>query len=316
MTRPVSKGKLSELRILESRLKSNVQRGAVNDAEQTVKEICRIFKDDPNHARVLEAKLWYFECLFDANHIATAESGFVSIRRNANANTRSKLEATLFQGLCLLRRKKVSEAKQLIRLVFRRLGSIRSKKTRFLLERRIIERLEDESILTELIGINEGPLNPDKIHADAVVLLQTKSEQEILELMASALPPRAIFLLQDMRSDAILQLPQSDWKQLPAANAATMPLSLGKRIAALVKRIGWRTVCDEESPLYQLWSSKAPEVFSAGFFAKALCESFQHWEIQIPAIVTGVTAIVMKYSAHEFCAWAKPTSIMETRRKS
>jgi hypothetical protein len=64
-----------------------------------------------------------------------------------------------------------------------------------------------------------------------------------------------------------------------------------------------------------LWSKKAPEVYTGGYFATAVLTAFQNWHIGLPLVAAGVAAIAMKYAAVEFCDWTRPESIMETRRK-
>jgi|SRR5882724_917532 len=316
MHRAINIGDREKLRGLERRLKTATSHGRMSVAEEVLKEICQIFAVQNAHPRLLEAKLWYFEALLDNNHPASAESGFVGIRQKAKKNTRLNLEATFLEGVCLLRQKKIEQAKKLFRAVLLNLRKIKSVKSRQLLEKRIIERIEEESILTHLVGTHESALIADKVHEQAVTLIQTKSEDEILELIGRSLPSGAVQLMLDLRRDAILQLPSSDIKCLPSPTEAAKPINLGRRIWTVLKRIGWKTLCDPESPIFKLWSTKVPEIYSASFFAKALCDAFEHRRIEIPAIVAGVAAIAMKYSAHEFCDRAKPPSIMEVRRKT
>lgn len=316
MHRPINVGNLQKLHEFERRLKTAASHGQISIAEGVLKDICRLFADQNAHPRLLEAKLWYFEALLDNNHPALAESGFVGICQKAKQNTRLHLEASFLKGVCLLRQKKIEQAKRIFRAVLLDLRKVKSIKSRQLLEKRIIERIEEEAILTQLVETHEGALIADTVHDQAVALIQTKSEDEILELIGTLLPGAAVQLMLDLRRDAILQLPSSDIQCLPSSTEAVKPLNLGRRAWTVLKRIGWKTLCDPESPIFKMWSTKLPEIFTASFFAKALCDAFTHWRIEIPAIVAGVVAIAMKYSAQEFCARTKPDSIMEVRRKT
>ncbi len=313
---PLSTDELRRFRILLANLKRAASFGRITEAEEVLKDIIRLFEKRYAHPKLLEAKLWYFECLLDNNHASSAESGFIGIRRKANPNTLLHLEATFLGGVSLLRQKKIELAKQSFREVLKRVSRIQSPSSRQRHERRFIERIEEEGILCETIGTYEGELKPDRVHEQAVLLIQQgKSDDEIFELMGSALPTRAVQLLLELRGDAILQLPAADQKLLPRPSEAAKPLNLGKRASAFVKRVSWKVICDQDSPIYQVWSSKLPELYTAGTLTKSLCDAFAHWDIHIPVLVGGVAAIALKYSAQDFCEQTKPASIMELRGK-
>jgi hypothetical protein len=250
----------------------------------------------------------------DANNTALAESGFHGIRRKAHKKKRLRIEATFFLGICYLRQKKLQEAKTVLRIVLSALNQEKSSKTRQFLQKRIIERIEEESILTELIGVEDGTLRKEDIHNEAVKLVQ-KTEDELFELLGRNIPYRAFALLQDVRNDAILHLSIADRKLLPPAGYATQERQVGKRAFEALKRVGWNTLCDPKSPIYKLWSQKMPQVYTGGYFAAAVFTAFQDWHIGLPFLAAGLAAIAMKYAATEFCDLTRPESIMETRRK-
>jgi hypothetical protein len=315
MANPIKPEHLKQLRPLELGLQRAVRGGDVAAAEEALKRIQALLSPYGFHHRLLESRLWYFEGLLDANHVSVAESGFVGIRKRASRHTRLHIEASFFLAICYLRQKETQKAKSLIRQVLAELNKIQSAETRQLFQKRIIERLEEEAILTHLIGADEGPLREKEIHEHAIKLIQSKSEDEILELLARNIPQPAFALLLDVRDDAILQLPTPDRKLLPASGKPTPVLRIGQRTFAVLKRIGWKTLCDSNSPLFKLWSKKMPEVYSAAYFAGAVTKSFSDWRIGLPLLAAGVVAIAMKYSAQEFCECARPEWVMETRRK-
>src|SRR5206468_1218757 len=96
-------------------------------------------------------------------------------------NTRLYVEASFFLGVCLLRRKKVKDAKALFRGVLGELNKVKSDRTRRVLQKRIVERVEEEAVLAGLTGVEEGILNPAKIHEEAIRLIQ-KPEDEVFEI--------------------------------------------------------------------------------------------------------------------------------------
>jgi hypothetical protein len=313
--RSISPAHLSDLRPLEQELRLACKHGADDSAATALKKIQSLLKEyGPAHPRLLEARLWYFECLLNRDHVAVAESGFTGIRAKANRDTRLHLEATFLLGVCLLRQRHKDKAKEHFRYVLLHINKIPSAKGRRLLQRTVIEHIEEESLLTELIGTDDDKIVPAKIEAQTILLV-TKHEEEIYEAIASALPGKAVYLLQEIRSDAVLQLPSTDRLALPAPEQATQPINLGRRAGSVLKKIAWRAICGSDSPIFQLWSSKAPEIFSAGTLVNAVSTAFHDMRIGIPTLVAGVAAIAMKSSASVFCDWAKPEPIMGARRK-
>ena len=269
-----------------------------------------LFAPDRTHHRLLRAKLWAFEACLDENRLQYAETGFTGIRKLAAQNTRLYLEATAFLGICHLRQKRITEAKSLIREVIQSVDNIKSEKRRHQFYKRFVERIEEECVLAELIGKGDADLDPKAIHERAVLLLQQNDQQELTKLIGNLIPSSGILLLRDVRNYSILQLPASEQKLLPAPEVAEQPRNLGKRALAVLKRIAWRTICDPDSTIYKAWSKGLPKVYNEAYFAAALAGTFTNWKIGIPLLVSGVVAIVMKYSAHEFCKWAQPKGLM------
>lgn len=64
-----------------------------------------------------------------------------------------------------------------------------------------------------------------------------------------------------------------------------------------------------------MWATKVPEIYSLTYFAAAIERTFSEYRIGIPLLAAGLTAILMKSSAAEFCEWAKPEPIMAARRR-
>ena len=153
-------------------------------------------------------------------------------------------------------------------------------------------------------------MNVDEIQANAVLLIQRNSDDEIFRLIGNAIPVASINLLSDVRAYSILQLPAPDRKLLPAPEKAQEPNSTGKATFAVLRRIAWKTFCKSDSPIYKMWSKKIPEVFNQGYFSAAVLSTFGDFRIGLPLLASGVTALVMRYSAEEICALAKPKGLM------
>jgi len=301
---------LPRLRELESELQTAVAKGQPEAAIECAGQIQMLFAPNRKHHRLLRAKLWAFEACLDENRLQYAETGFIGIRKLAGSNTRLYIEATAFLGICHLRQKRAAKAKPLIREVINSANNIRSAKRRRQFHKRFIQRIEEECILSELIGTGGAQLDPTEIHDKAVLLLQQNNEDALTTLIGNLIPPSGVLLLREVRDYSILQLPAPERKLLPAPKVAENPKNIGTRALAVLRRIAWRAVCDPESTIYKAWAKKIPKVYNEAYFATALAATFTNWKIGTPLLVSGVVAVVMKYTAHEFCEWAQPRGLM------
>jgi len=273
-------------------------------------KIQALFEHDRTHHRLLRAKLWAFEACIDANRLSYAERGLIGIRKLAGPSTRLSLEAGALLAVALLRQKKSTEAKKVIRDVIGNINNIVSDRTRHQFQKRLVERVEEECILAELIGTAGTPLDAEEIQAKAILLLQRSSDDEIYRLIGNSVPVASISLLNDVRTYSILQLPAPDRKLLPPPEKAQEPKNVGRVAFAVLRRITWKTFCRPDSPIYKLWSKRIPEVFNQGYFAAAVLSTFGDLRIGIPLLASGLVALAMKHSAEEFCELAKPKGLM------
>ncbi len=164
--------------------------------------------------------------------------------------------------------------------------------------------------MAELIGTEDGPMDLTEVQAKAVLLLQRSSDDEILKFIGNSVPFGSISLLSDVRAYSIQQLPPPDRKLLPSPEKSQEPKNVGIATFAILKRIAWKTFCKRDSSIYKMWSKKIPEVFNQGYFSAAVLSTFGDFRIGLPLLASGVTALVMKYSAEEFCELAKPKGLM------
>lgn len=206
--------------------------------------------------------------------------------------------------------KRFDSSKLLVKEVISKINNIKSDDKRQQFQRRLIHRLEEESIFVGLLGSKAGPMNQAEIHGNSIRLIQNKSDFEILELIGNSTPPNSLLFLRDVRQYSVSQLPPADQKQLPPTAQSEKPSEIGKKTLQILQRISWKTLCHPESELYKLWFNRIPKVFNEGYFAIALTTTFSSWNIGIPMLVSGVAALAMKYSAEEFCEIFKPKGIM------
>ena len=311
MNSKLTEYQLSKLKPLELKLKRAVHSGDTDKAIELATQIQGLFPNEwRKHHRLLRAKLWAFESCLDANKISYAQRGFIGIRKLSASNTRLYLEASSLLAVCHLRSKDTSTAKTLIKEVIEKINNISSERTKHQFQKRLIERIEEECILTELIGTNGLAMNIDEIQAKAVLLIQRNSDTEIFKLIGNSIPTASINLLRDVRDYSLNQLPPPERKLRPSPDKAEEPQKIGKMTFGIIKRIAWKTFCNPDSTIYQLWKNRVPKVFNEGYFSAAVVTTMGDFKIGIPLLASGISALVMKYTAAEFCELSKPRGLL------
>ena len=310
-SRALSDAQLLALRPLETQLRNAVRTGAPERAIEIASQIQALFPmNNRSHHRLLRAKLWAFEACLDANRVVYAEVGFIGVQKLSSPGTRLYLEASSLLVVCYLRQKQTDKAKKLIVEVIRNVNNIQSDTTRRQFQKRLIARIEEECILAELIGAGHEVLNAQDIEAKAIFLLQRSSDDEIFKLVGSSIPMASIALLSDVRAYSLKQLPAPDRLALPSPEKAEEPRQIGKTTFAVLRRVAWKTFCAPNSSIYKLWSKKVPKVFNEGYFSAAVISTLGDFRIGLPILASGLAALIMRYSAEEFCELAKPKGLM------
>jgi len=312
----LSEYQLKKLKPLETELRHAVRSGDTDRAIEVATQIQELFPGEwRRHHRLLRAKLWAFESCLDANRLSYAQRGFIGIRKLSGSSTRLYLEASSLLAVCHLRSKNTQEAKSLIKEVIEKINNISSDRTRNQFQKRLIERIEEECILTELIGADNSAMDVEEIQAKAVLLIQRNSDDEIFKLIGNSVPSASINLLRDVRTYSIKQLPVPDRKLLPSPEKAEEPRKIGKTTFAIIKRIAWKTFCNPDSSIYKLWKERVPKIFNEGYFSAAVVTTMGDFRIGIPILASGISALIMRYTAEEFCELSKPKGLMIDRGK-
>ncbi|MCI5195405.1 MAG: hypothetical protein D3919_04090 [Candidatus Electrothrix sp. AW5] len=314
MSKKLPEDTLVKLRELEPKLIAASKYGKFAESKSLMTEIQRLFLSDRDHHRLLQAKNWYFQAALEDNQIDYAKRGFESIRIRANSNTRIYLEATTLLGICFLRKREIEKAKEYIRETILNINNIKSDNRRTQLQKRIIERIEFECILGQLQEQSPQAMKPAEIQRKAIELLNSKSDQEIFGMIGNSLPQSSLELTHHIKDYSVKLLPVGDQKLLAPPKTLSI-IEFGRKVVETVKRAGWRAICDEKSELYHLWQKQVPEFFNKGYFASAIAVTCAKFSIGASVLAIGVTAILMKYTATEFCSKYKPIDIMIGRNE-
>ncbi|APR95809.1 hypothetical protein PATSB16_24690 [Pandoraea thiooxydans] len=156
-------------------------------------------------------------------------------------------------------------------------------------------------------------MNATEIQAKAVLLLHHSTDDEIFRFIGNSVPVASLNLLGDMRSFSVKQIAAPDRKLLPPPERAADPKQIGRTTFALLRRVAWKTFCKPSSPIYKLWSKNMPKVFNDEYFSAAIITTMSDFKIGAPLLASGIVALIMKYSAEEFCSLAQPKGLMSER---
>lgn len=309
MTTKLPEYVLNRLRYLEPKLKAAGKYGKFDEAQKIAQEIQNLFPNDLNHHRLLQARNWFFQAALEDNQTIYAINGFNGIRIRAADNTRTYLEATVMLGICYLRNNDIKKAKEYIRESILKINNIKSDQRRNQLQKRIITRIEFECLLGQLKMETGEYLPVEELHKKAIEMVKNKSDQEIFGIVGEGLPQAALQLTENIKDYSVKLLPIGDQKLL-APPPSVSKTEFGKKVIDIVKRVGWRSVCDPEGEIYNLWSKQVPDIFNKGYFAGAIATTCAKFSIGLPILAVGVVAILMKHSAAEFCERYQPKDIM------
>jgi hypothetical protein len=187
----------------------------------------------------------------EANNITFAKMGFEGNIQKSNPKTRLHLEATALLAICYLREENLDKARSLIIKAVENINNIKSVERRQQFHKRLIQRLEDESILVGLSDRSATPLNLNEVDRQTVLLVKTKSDNQIYLEMGRSVPKRSVDLLTKVRDTYTLKLPAPDQKMLPPPISEENKEELGKRANSALKRVAWRALCSPESDIYK-----------------------------------------------------------------
>lgn len=241
--------------------------------------------------------------------------GFEGTIQKSNPKTRLHLEATTLLAICYLREENLDKARNLIINAVENINNIKSDSRRLQFHTRMIQRLEEESILIGLSSNSNGnPLNINEVDLEAIRLIKTKSDNQIYLEMGRAVPQRSIDLLNEVRYTYTLRLTAPDQKILPPPISEENKEELGKRANSALKRVAWRAICTPESEIYKAWSQGLSVVYDKKYITGAIVASFNSSRITLIMIAASASALAIKFGAEVFCETFAPDPMMIDRK--
>jgi hypothetical protein len=302
------KSKLAEM---EPRLREAVRLGNYLCAKKITLEIQNVLRPTGHETRLMKSKNWLFEAAMEAGELRTAVSGFTGIRQKVSKNTRIYLEATALLAICHLRLKNLGDAEPLMAEVLGNDKYIKSVSKRRDFRRRVAERFKQEGALAALRDFGNEKLIPSVIQSNAGKLVQSKNEEEILDILGVSIPLETIRFLQTVDDLSRKALPYTEVKFLPSPETQLEKKELGRTMFASLKRVLWRSLCDPKSDIYNAWFNEGVTiVLNKKYIASAIVAALSGLGIGVKAIAVSVTALVVKFGLEVFCDRYMPDGIM------
>lgn len=119
--------------------------------------------------------------------------------------------------------------------------------------------------------------------------------------------------------DRLLQVYEFSRKQLPSAERRLLPSpeqkrksrEVGQTVFEAAKRVVWRSLCDPESDVYDMWYNKGLMVaLDKKVIGAAIASAMSGLGVGTYALAVPVTAIVIKMGVEVFCEAYEPESLM------
>ncbi|HDL6935609.1 TPA: hypothetical protein PXM13_000019 [Yersinia enterocolitica] len=311
---PLTDDQKKALSVIEPQLRCCVKTAEFDKAKKLTSQLQILLRPTGHETRLLQAKNWLYETALEAGHIDYAKSGFQGTMKKSSERTRLHLEATALLAICFLRENNIARASKLIMSAVDNISNISSETRRKQFHRRLLKRLEEESILAGLINKSSEPLVLDIVDKETIRLVMTQSENQIFIGMGNAIPQQSIDLLRQVQEAYILRLPRPDMKLLPPPLIEERKEELGKRANSALKRVAWKALCSPESEIYKAWSGGLSVVYDKKYIASAIVASFNSFSISVVMLAASAAALAIKFGAEIFCETFSPNSLMIDKR--
>lgn len=302
------------LKRLEPRLKNAARIGDLKIAKEIAADLQGVLRPTGHHMRLFQSKIWLFEAGLEEGEIQWAIRGFEGIRKTVESSTRIYLEATSLLAICHLRNRDIESAKPFMAEVLANVDVIISDHKRRIFKRHLIDRFDEEAVLASLQGCGYDELDYIEIEAAAGLLVQSKNEDEMFLILGETIPEHSVDILIRIDEYALKQLPEADLKYLPGPKLKKERREVGKIVFASFKRILWKSLCDDESDIYQLWVHQGiGAVLDKKYIGAAIIAALSGIGIGLKALSVSAVALVLKFGIEMFCDIYKPESLMEAR---
>lgn len=301
------------LAYLEPRLKDAVKLRDYALAKTVALDIQSLLRSTGHETRLMQSKNWLYEGAIEAGEYSTAERGLKAVRKKLNSNTRVHLEATALLAICLLRQGKTSQAEPYMAEVLDNDKVIRSDNKRAEFRRHIIQRFEEEGVLSAVqdSAPREHP-DPKAVQDEAgYLLIQNTSDEELHRRIGIASPPDARAIILKIDNFSRKRLPMHEIKLLAPPEEKEKQEKVGMTVAEALKRRLYAAMCDKDSEIYQAWVKQGlGAVLNKVYIGGAVTTMLVSMSAGTMALAVPLAALVLKLGVEVWCELNKPTNVM------
>lgn len=301
---------------LENALKKSTYEGDLEASKRIIIDLQSIYTATGNTAKLLQAKMRFYEASMDVGNIISAEIGLTSVRTQANRNTRTHLEASVLLAICYLRMKDIKKAEPIIRDVLINDKVITSEQKRIVFRKNAIERFDQEGLLFALRSESDSSkieLDYNRLEAEAGDLIRMNyDEGQLFENIGRSIPSSAKSVLLQVDEFAKKQLPSAERIALPSATQVLEDNRVGKTLFSSVKRVLYKSICDTSSEVYKGWYKNGLAGITT-YITMVVADTLTKLNISIRGLIVIIAALIMKFGIGVYCEHHKPLDIMELR---
>ncbi|OEG74041.1 hypothetical protein BEL05_20405 [Shewanella colwelliana] len=305
----------NQLRVLEPKLRLASVRRDFEECKNVTAQIQGLLRPTGHETRLMQSKNWLYETAMEVGKIDYAIRGFIGVRQKASTSTRLYLEATSLLAICHLRKSDLEKARPFMVEALKCEKNIKSESRRSDFKISLAKRFDEEALLSSIATNVCEDLNVDKIQEDAAKLIQTKHEDEILELLGSNVPEGALDFIERVNAESKNLLTYEEKLMLPSPATFKQKKKLGKGVLAAFQTVIWQSLCDKNSDVYKIWFTNGLQaVLDKKYLTTAIVGALSGLKIGIYAIAVYLTSLLIKMGIETFCNVYQPNNLMALRK--
>ncbi len=304
-----------QLSLLEPSLRLAAARRDFDECRRLTDFIEIVLRPTGHEIRLMESKNWLFETAMEVGRVDYAVRGFIEVRKKVSKSTRLYLEATALLAICFLRKKDLTRARPYMVEAFRCEKNITSANRRSDFKVTLAKRFDEEALLASIASDTEENLDVDRIQEDAAKLIQSKHEDEILELLGSSVPEGALGFMEKVHAESKNLLTYEEKLKLPSPATFQQKKKLGRGILSAFQTVIWQSLCDRESDVYKMWFTNGLQaVLDKKYLTSAIVGALAGIKIGVYAVAVYLTSLLIKIGVETFCHVYKPNVLMALRK--
>ena len=304
-----------QLRLLEPCLRLASSKKDLEECKSLTSYIENILRPTGHTTRLMQSKNWLYETAMEVGEIDYAIRGFMEVRYKSSKSTRLYLEATSLLAICYLRKKDLHLARPFMVEAFKSEKNIASEKRRSAFRVSLAKKFDEEALLASISSEVSEDMNLEKIQEDAVALIQTKQDDEILEMLGGNIPEGALEFVESVHTESQNSLTYDEKLRLPSPATFKQKKKLGKGILSAFQTVIWQSLCDKDSDVYKMWFSNGIQaVMNGKYLTGAIVSAMMGLKIGIYAIAVYLTSLLIKIGIETFCHVYEPNNLMALRK--